>query len=56
MALSGKGRTIVPSKGKMIIYIPSKVHNDSAFPFHNNQDVLITIKNNQLIIEKIEEE
>jgi len=51
MALSGKGKTIVPSKGKMIIYIPSKVHNDSTFPFKKNQDVVVRIENNKLIIE-----
>jgi hypothetical protein len=52
MALTGKGKTIVPSKGKLIIYIPSKVHNDSAFPFKKNQDVLVKIDGKKLIIEE----
>lgn len=50
MALSGKGRIIHPSKGKLIIYVPSKVHNDSAFPFKSKQDVQITIEGNTLIV------
>ena len=50
MVLSGKGRIIQPSKGKLIIYVPSKVHNDSAFPFKPRQDVEITIEENKLII------
>ena len=53
MALSGKGRIIHPSKGKLIIYVPSKVHNDSAFPFKSKQDVSITIEGSTLIIRGI---
>jgi hypothetical protein len=50
MVLTGKGRIIQPSKGKMIIYIPAKLHNDSAFPFKPKQDVDIEIKEDKLII------
>ena len=55
MALSGKGRIIQPSKGKLVIYVPAKVHNDSAFPFKARQDVEIVIKDGKLIIEGIDE-
>jgi hypothetical protein len=50
MALSGKGRIIQPSKGKLVIYVPAKVHNDSAFPFKPRQDVEIKIEGNKLVI------
>lgn len=53
MALEGKGRVIQPSKGKIVIYVPAKVHNDSAFPFKPKQDVKITIKEDKLIMEGI---
>lgn len=51
MALSGKGRIIQPSKGKLVIYVPAKVHNDSAFPFKAREDVEIKIDGKKLIIE-----
>jgi hypothetical protein len=50
MALSGKGKIIQPSKGKIVIYIPSKVHNDSMFPFKPRQNVEVIIDGNKLII------
>jgi hypothetical protein len=54
MALSGKGRIIQPSKGKLIIYIPAKVHNDSAFPFKARQDVEIFIRDGEIIIKRFD--
>lgn len=50
VALAGKGKIIRPSKGKLIIYIPAKVHNDSAFPFKARQDVEIKIDGDKLIV------
>ena len=50
MTLRGKGRIIQPSKGKLIIYLPAKVHNDSAFPFEKGDDVEVVIKGKKLVI------
>ncbi len=53
MALKGKGKIIQPSNGKIVIYVPAKVHNDSAFPFKARQDVEIKIEGDKLIVRGI---
>jgi len=35
-----------------MIYIPADVRKDSAFPFRPGDDVLVTIKNGKLIVER----
>ena len=54
MVLEGKGKLIEYTKGKLMIYIPTKVHNDSAFPFNSKDDVRVKIIDGKLIIEKYE--
>ena len=43
MALVGLGRVYEYQRGKLMIYLPSKVHSDSAFPFHPGQAVRVRI-------------
>jgi hypothetical protein len=53
MALSGIGKIHEPVKGRIMIYVPVYVHKDSAFPFKAKDDVMITIDNGKLVIEKV---
>jgi len=39
-------------EGKALVYIPSKIHLDSAFPFKNKDEVDIEIINKQIMIRK----
>ncbi|MHA1269349.1 MAG: AMP-binding protein [Candidatus Helarchaeota archaeon] len=60
-------KTVIKGKGKITtkksgnggytstwIYIPSKIANDSSFPFGNREEVLIEIKEGKIMISKIE--
>ena len=53
MVLKGKGKIHEPVRGRIMIYIPSKVHQDSAFPFEPKEDVNVAIEDRKLIISKI---
>jgi len=52
MALEGKGRVQQPVKNRVLIYVPTDVHKDSAFPFEEKDDVRVRIEDDKLIIEK----
>lgn len=54
MVLKGKGSIYQHVKGKMYVYIPASVRDDSQFPFKPGEKVLVSINNNKLIIEKDE--
>ena len=54
MVLKGKGKIHEPVKGRIMIYIPSKVHQDSAFPFNPKEDVEVKIEDKKIVISKIE--
>ncbi len=41
-----------PAAGRIMIYVPADVHRDSAFPFRAGDDVLVTIRDGKLVIEK----
>jgi len=38
--------------GKALVYIPAKIHTDSAFPFKDKEAVDLEILNGQLVIRK----
>ena len=53
----GKSKIVIKPSGKgkyktTWIYVPSKVAKDSSFPFKNNEEVLIEIKNGSILITK----
>jgi len=52
MALKGKGTIYQHVKGKMYVYIPANVRDDSQFPFKPGEKVNVCIKGNALIVEK----
>ena len=52
MALQGNGSIYQHVKGKMYVYIPSSVRNDSQFPFKAGDKVVVSIKDNSLVVEK----
>ena len=52
MALQGKGTIYRHVKGKMYVYIPAAVRDDSQFPFKEGEKVNVSIKGKGLVIEK----
>ena len=52
MALQGKGTIYRHVKGKMYVYIPASVRDDSQFPFKPGESVQVSIVDKKLIIEK----
>lgn len=50
MALKGTGSIYQHVKGKMYVYIPAAVRDDSQFPFKPGDKVSVSIKNDKLII------
>ena len=59
VARSGKGKVVDRGTEKyprIFIYIPSRVANDSAFPFKVGEDVLVVIEGDHLIIKKMPRE
>ena len=53
MALQGKGTIYRHVKGKMYVYIPASVRDDSQFPFKPGEKVNVTIYDKRLVIEKL---
>jgi len=52
MALNRKGTIYQHVKGKMYVYIPASVRDDSQFPFKKVEKVNVRIEKNTLIVEK----
>ena len=52
MALRGKGSIYQHVKGKMYVYVPASVRDDSQFPFKPGEKVIVSIKDNSLVVEK----
>lgn len=52
MALHGKGSIYQHVKGKMYIYIPASVRDDSQFPFKPGEKVSVSIDGGRVIVEK----
>lgn len=52
MALQGKGTIYQHVKGKMYVYIPATVRDDSTFPFKPGEKVTVTIDGDKLIVKK----
>ena len=52
MALQGKGSIYQHVKGKMYVYVPAAVRDDSQFPFKPGEKVVVSIKDNSLVVEK----
>jgi hypothetical protein len=54
MGRTGKGKIV--DRGfkyrRVFVYIPSKVADDTAFPFQIGEDVTVTIEGKKLVIEK----
>ncbi|MCK4456281.1 MAG: hypothetical protein KAW39_00920 [Thermoplasmata archaeon] len=53
MALKGKGRLHEPVKGRFMLYIPTDVHKDSAFPFKAKEEVEVEIAGKELVVRKL---
>jgi len=53
MVLKGKGKLHEPVKGRIMLYIPTDVHKDSAFPFKVKEEVEVEIAGKELIIKKL---
>jgi hypothetical protein len=57
MGRTGKGKVV--NRGskyhKIFVYVPRIVATDTAFPFQIGEDVIVTIQNGKLIIEKTKE-
>ena len=53
MVLQGKGTIYQHVKGKMYVYIPASVRDDSQFPFKPGEKVNVTIDSKRLVIEKL---
>jgi hypothetical protein len=53
MALKGTGSIYQHVKGKMYVYIPAIVRDDSTFPFKPGEKVIISIDRNKLVVEKV---
>ena len=49
--LEGKG-SVTGSKGRIWIYVPAGVANDSAFPFKKGDKVNVEIKEGRVIVTK----
>jgi len=52
MALQGKGSIYQHVKGKMYVYIPATVRDDSTFPFKPGEKVTVSIDGDRLSVEK----
>lgn len=52
MALQGKGSIYQHVKGKMYVYIPAIVRDDSTFPFKPGEKVTISINGDMLVVKK----
>jgi hypothetical protein len=52
MALQGKGTIYRHVKGKMFVYIPASVRDDSQFPFKEGEKVIVSIKDKSILIDK----
>jgi hypothetical protein len=52
MALQGKGTIYRHVKGKMYVYVPASVRDDSQFPFKEGEKVIVSIKGSGLVIDK----
>ena len=52
MALQGKGTIYRHVKGKMYVYIPASVRDDSQFPFKPGDKVIVSIKDKRLVVDK----
>ncbi len=53
MTLEGKGSVYRHAKGRIVIYVPSDVHKDSAFPFDVGENVTVRIDGDRLVVEKM---
>jgi hypothetical protein len=51
MALEGTGRYTRPERSRCLLYISTKVTDDSQFPFRRGQDVLVRIEGDHLVVE-----
>jgi hypothetical protein len=52
MARKGKGTIYQHVKGKMYVYIPATVRDDSTFPFKPGEKVMVSINKDKLTVEK----
>jgi len=52
MALQGIGSIYQHVKGKMYVYIPASVRDDSQFPFKPGEKIKVSIEKDKLIVEK----
>ena len=52
MVLKGKGTIYQHVKGKMYVYIPASVRDDSQFPFKPGEKVNVGINGSKLVVEK----
>jgi hypothetical protein len=53
MTTQGHGSFYEHAKGRLVLYIPSDLRKDSAFPFRVGEKVRIRIDGKRLIVEKV---
>lgn len=53
MVLEGRGKFLRPERSRMLLYISTKVADDSQFPFEPGQEVRIRIEGTSLIVEPL---
>lgn len=52
MTLKGQGRVYTPKNSGPMIYVPSGVGNDSAFPFKEGEKIEVEIKERELVVKR----
>lgn len=52
MVLEDLGRLYEHAKGRLVLYIPAGVHQDSAFPFKVGEQVKVRIEGKRLVVER----
>ena len=52
MVLESSGRFYEHAKGRVVLYISTDLHKDSAFPFKVGDNVKIKIDGKRLVVEK----
>jgi len=54
MVLEGYGKLYEHARGRVVLYISTNLHKDSAFPFKVGEQVRIKIDGKRLIVEESE--
>ena len=55
MVLEGRGKFLRPERSRMLLYISTKIADDSQFPFEAGQEVWVRIEGKRLVVEALSE-